>query len=73
VAVTITKWIAGSVLAGIVFTVPAMAADEPDMSDTEAVAALTIYDSICRPLPPKVRAARDRTLAGMNKKRSRFY
>jgi hypothetical protein len=48
-----------------VFTLPAMAADKPEMGDTEAVAALTIYHSICRPLPPKVRAARDRTLAGI--------
>ena len=68
VVAIIIRWIAGLVLAGIVHTMPAMAADEPEMSDTEAVAALTIYDSICRPLPPKVRAARDRTLAGMNKK-----
>src|SRR2546429_8446076 len=68
VVATTIKWIAGLVLAGIVLTTPAMAADEPEMSDTEAVAALTVYDSFCRPLPPKVRAARDRVIAEMNKK-----
>ena len=67
VATTI-KWIAGLILAGVVLTVPPMAADETEMSDTEAVAALTICDSFCTPLPPKVRTTRDRTLAGMNKK-----
>ena len=63
---TITKWIAGLVLAGIAFTVPAMAADEPEMSDVDGVAAITIYNSVCGPLPPKVRATRDQFFADMN-------